>query len=87
MIARIKEFDAFHAYRLQHLAQRGFKPAPPVAHSRVFVFGIAPQRVSGHKRLQSLFLHYAIVDVGKHFVHAWQFKNHLAAWLENAHPL
>ena len=32
-------------------------------------------------------MHHAIVDVGKHLVHARQFKNHLAAWLENAHPL
>jgi len=86
MIARVKEFDALHAHRLQHLAQRGFKPTPLVAHGRVFVFGIAPQRVGGHKRLQSLFLHHAIVDVGKHLVHARQFKDHLAAWLENAHP-
>jgi len=31
-------------------------------------------------------MHHAIVDVGKHFVHARQFKDHLAAWLENTHP-
>ena len=87
MIARVKEFDALHAYRLQHLAQRGFKPTPPVAHSGVFVFRIAPQRIGGHKRLQGLLMHHAIVDVGKHLIHARQFKDHLAAWLENAHPL
>ena len=86
MIARVKEFNALHAHRLQHLAQRSFKPAPPVAHGRVFVFGVAPQRVGGHERLQRLLMHHAIVDVGKHLVHARQFKNHLAAWLENTHP-
>ena len=51
------------------------------------MFGVAPQRISNHKWLQSLFLHHAIVNVGKHLVHARQFKNHLAAWLENTHPL
>ena len=86
MIARVKEFDALHAYQLQHIAQRALKPAPPVAHGRVFMFGVAPQRIGNHKWLQSLFLHHAIVDVSKHFVHARQFKDHLAAWLENTHP-
>ena len=42
MIARVKEFDAFHANRLQHISQRILKPAPPVAHGRVFVLGVAP---------------------------------------------
>jgi len=32
-------------------------------------------------------MHHAIVNVGKHLVHARQFKDHLAAWLENTHPL
>ncbi len=86
MIARVKEFDALHTHRLQHIAQRVLEPTPPVAHGRVFIFGIAPQRVGGHKRLQRFLMHHAIVNVGKHLVHAWQFKNHLAAWLENTHP-
>ena len=32
-------------------------------------------------------MHHAIVDVSKHLVHARQFKNHLAAWLKDTHPL
>lgn len=86
MIARIKEFDALHAHRLQHIAQRVLEPTPPVAHGRVFVFGVAPKRVGGHKRLQRFLMHHATVDVGKHLVDRRQFKDHLAAWLENAHP-
>ena len=70
MIARVKEFNALHTHRLQHIAQRALKPTPPVAHGRVFMFGIAPQRIGNHKRLQSLFLHHAIVNVSKHLVHA-----------------
>ena len=72
MVARLKKLYALHAHRLQHLAQWNLKPAPMVAHRFVLIFRVAVQRIQGHKWLQRLFVGHAIVNVGKHLVHAGQ---------------
>jgi hypothetical protein len=55
---------------IQHILQWALKPAPTVAHCLGFVFGVTPQGKGGHKGLQRLFSVNAIVNIGKHLIHA-----------------